>query len=51
MADAEYSHVSSSLIKQVVQYGGAESLKQFVPEELVARSWRRSRQPTVPRPV
>ena len=36
MADAEYSHVSSSLIKQVVRYGGTESLKQFVPEELIA---------------
>ena len=36
MADAEYSHVSSSLIKQVARYGGPESLKRFVPEELVA---------------
>jgi len=35
MADAEYSHVSSSLIKQVVWYGGTEALKQFVPEELI----------------
>ncbi|MGP0067181.1 MAG: pantetheine-phosphate adenylyltransferase [Isosphaeraceae bacterium] len=36
MADAEYSHVSSSLIKQVVRYGGTEALKHFVPEELIA---------------
>jgi pantetheine-phosphate adenylyltransferase len=36
MADAEYQHVSSSLIKQVVRYGGTEALKQFVPEELIA---------------
>ncbi len=36
MADAEYSHVSSSLIKQVARYGGPEGLKRFVPEELVA---------------
>jgi pantetheine-phosphate adenylyltransferase len=36
MADAEYSHVSSSLIKQVARYGGPESLKRFVPDELVA---------------
>jgi pantetheine-phosphate adenylyltransferase len=35
MADAEYSHVSSSLIKQVARYGGPESLKRFVPDELV----------------
>ena len=36
MADAEYQHVSSSLIKQVVRYGGTEALKRFVPEELIA---------------
>src|SRR3954464_402955 len=31
MADGEYSHVSSSLIKQVAKYGGASSLSRFVP--------------------
>ena len=36
MADAEYTHVSSSLIKQVAHYGGTEALRRFVPEELVA---------------
>jgi pantetheine-phosphate adenylyltransferase len=36
MADGEYSHVSSSLIKQVASYGGTEALKRFVPEELIA---------------
>ena len=36
MADAEYSHVSSTLIKQVAYYGGTEALRRFVPEELVA---------------
>ena len=35
MADGEYSHVSSSLIKQVARFGGAEALKRFVPEELI----------------
>jgi pantetheine-phosphate adenylyltransferase len=35
MADGEYSHVSSSLIKQVAYYGGAEALKRFVPAELI----------------
>lgn len=35
MADGEYSHVSSSLIKQVARYGGAEALERFVPSELV----------------
>jgi pantetheine-phosphate adenylyltransferase len=35
MADGEYSHVSSSLIKQVAHYGGADALKRFVPEELI----------------
>ncbi len=35
MADGEYSHVSSSLIKQVARFGGAASLARFVPPELV----------------
>ncbi len=35
MADGEYSHISSSLIKQVASFGGKEALKRFVPEELV----------------
>jgi pantetheine-phosphate adenylyltransferase len=35
MADGEYSHVSSSLIKQVARYGGADSLGLFVPPELI----------------
>ena len=35
MADGEYSHVSSSLIKQVAQFGGADALDRFVPPELV----------------
>src|SRR3954462_7653659 len=36
MADGEYSHVSSTLIKQVAQMGGLESLGKFVPPELIA---------------
>src|SRR4051794_20459355 len=35
MADGEYSHVSSSLIKQVAGFGGAAALRSFVPVELV----------------
>ncbi|GIW87251.1 MAG: phosphopantetheine adenylyltransferase [Isosphaeraceae bacterium] len=35
MADGEYSHVSSSLTKQVARFGGAEALARFVPEELI----------------
>lgn len=35
MADGEYSHVSSTLIKQVASHGGADSLKMFVPEPLI----------------
>ena len=31
MADGEYSHVSSSLIKQVAKFGGTEALDRFVP--------------------
>jgi pantetheine-phosphate adenylyltransferase len=36
MADGEYSHVSSTLIKQVAHYGAEQALSQFVPPELVA---------------
>jgi pantetheine-phosphate adenylyltransferase len=35
MADGEYSHVSSSLIRQVARFGGAEALTRFVPAELI----------------
>ncbi len=35
MADGEYNHISSSLIKQVARFGGTEALKRFVPPELV----------------
>ena len=35
MADGEYSHVSSTLIKQVARFGGASALGRFVPEELI----------------
>jgi pantetheine-phosphate adenylyltransferase len=35
MADGEYSHISSSLIKQVGRFGGREALNRFVPEELI----------------
>ncbi len=36
MADAEYSHVSSTLVKQVGYFGGEDALGRFVPAELVA---------------
>ena len=35
MADGEYSHVSSSLIKQVARFGKEDALARFVPPELV----------------
>ncbi len=35
MADGEYSHVSSSLIKQIARFEGAEVLGRFVPNELI----------------
>ncbi len=35
MADGEYSHISSSLIKQVARFGGADALQRFVPEALI----------------
>jgi pantetheine-phosphate adenylyltransferase len=35
MADGEYSHVSSTLIKQLAHFGGAEALRRFVPADLI----------------
>jgi pantetheine-phosphate adenylyltransferase len=35
MADGEYSHVSSTLIKQVAKFGGSSVLNRFVPIELI----------------
>ena len=35
MADGEYSHISSTLIKQIAYYGGDSALRRFVPPELV----------------
>lgn len=35
MADGEYSHVSSTLIKQIARYGGESALSRFVPQELI----------------
>jgi pantetheine-phosphate adenylyltransferase len=43
MADGEYSHVSSTLIKQVARFGGAAALGRFVPEELIEPIMRRMR--------
>ncbi|MCA9246226.1 MAG: pantetheine-phosphate adenylyltransferase [Planctomycetales bacterium] len=36
MADEEYSHVSSSLIKQITPLAGDEELARFVPEQIIA---------------
>ena len=36
MADGEYSHVSSSLIKQVARFGEESTLAMFLPMELIA---------------
>ena len=36
MADEQYSHVSSSLIKQIAAMAGDEELSRFVPREVVA---------------
>jgi pantetheine-phosphate adenylyltransferase len=35
MADGEFSHVSSTLIRQLAHFGGTEALQQFVPAELI----------------
>jgi pantetheine-phosphate adenylyltransferase len=44
MADGEYSHISSSLIKQVASFGGPDVLGRFVPAELVGPILERMRQ-------
>ena len=36
MADGEYSHISSSLIKQVARFGEETALARFVPPETIA---------------
>ncbi|WP_422930711.1 pantetheine-phosphate adenylyltransferase [Singulisphaera sp. PoT] len=35
MADGEYSHISSTLIKQIARFGGESALGRFVPQELI----------------
>lgn len=35
MADGEYSHVSSSLIRQIASLGGGDSLGLFVPQQCI----------------
>lgn len=35
MADPQYAHVSSSLIKQITPLAGDEALRRFVPDEVV----------------
>jgi pantetheine-phosphate adenylyltransferase len=35
MSDEEYSHVSSSLIKQIAPLAGDEELARFVPREII----------------
>ncbi len=44
MADGEYSHVSSSLIKQVAWFGKEEALGRFVPPELIGPVMRKIRE-------
>ena len=43
MADGEYSHLSSTLIKQIARFGGSESVARFVPKELVDPIMRKMR--------
>ena len=44
MADGEYSHVSSSLIKQVARFGKEESLERFVPIEIIGPVMKKMRE-------
>ncbi len=45
MADGEYSHVSSTLIKQVARFGGVDALSRFVPHDLIEPIMRKMRPP------
>jgi pantetheine-phosphate adenylyltransferase len=36
MAHEEYSHISSSLIKQIAELAGEDDLRKFVPEAVIA---------------
>lgn len=45
MADGEYSHVSSSLIRQIATLGGGDSLGLFVPPECIEPILEKSRTP------
>ena len=44
MADGEYSHISSSLIKQIARFGREDALARFVPPELVGPVMRKIRE-------
>jgi pantetheine-phosphate adenylyltransferase len=44
MADGEYSHVSSSLIRQVARFGEEDAIGRFVPPELVGPIMRKIRE-------
>jgi pantetheine-phosphate adenylyltransferase len=45
MADGEYSHVSSTLIKQVAGFGGSEALARFVPPAMIGPIMAKMGQP------
>jgi pantetheine-phosphate adenylyltransferase len=44
MADEEFAHVSSSLIKQIASLGNGRSLERFVPPAIIAPLMERVRQ-------
>ncbi|MFO0014363.1 MAG: pantetheine-phosphate adenylyltransferase [Planctomycetota bacterium] len=44
MSDEEYSHVSSSLIKQIAALGHGRALERFVPPEVIAPLLERFRE-------
>ena len=35
MSSEKYTHISSSLIKQIAQLGQGDQLKSFIPEEII----------------
>lgn len=48
MADKEYAHVSSSLIKQIASLAGDEELSHFVPAVVIAELRQKMKKPAEP---
>src|SRR6267142_1432368 len=48
MADEQFSHVSSSLLKQITPLAGDEELSRFVPREVISELRKKFAAPPIP---